>query len=324
MSTYEAVRQINLVLTLYYMEGLTQSEIAQRLGLSTAKVNRLLQQAREQGYVNITIRTPFQHLIDLEARLKAVFGLRDVIVIPAVGESASSLLNMVGTVASTFLLEHLHDGEIIGVGAGTAVQALAQSIEPPRAYQVKVAPVFGAIQGDMTLDVNYLATQLAARLGGTAYQLHAPAFVSNGEQRSQLLEMDPIKEILDVSRQATIALLGVGLVDPVSSRFAKFSGLSLEDMRHISADCGGVGEIAGVLYDIEGKTVAEEYVSRVIGLSRTELMAIPYRIGMAVTAAKAVTLYGALRGGFLHALITDETAARGVLDLFDHSFRKLS
>ncbi len=75
MASYETIRLINTVLTLYYVEGLTQTEIAQRLGLSTAKVNRLLVQAREQGYVNITIRTPFQHLFELEDRLKAVFGL---------------------------------------------------------------------------------------------------------------------------------------------------------------------------------------------------------------------------------------------------------
>ena len=84
MPTYESVRLINTVLTLYYMEELTQADIAQRLGLSTAKVNRLLQQARELGYVNISIRTPFQQLFDLEARLKAVFGLQEAIVIPAV------------------------------------------------------------------------------------------------------------------------------------------------------------------------------------------------------------------------------------------------
>lgn len=324
MPTYETVRQMNLILTLYYIEGLTQSEIAQRLGLSTAKVNRLLQQAREQGYINITIRTPFQHLFDLEARLKAVFSLQEAIVIPAVGESTSSLLNIVGTVASSFLLEHMHDGEVIGIGGGTAVHAVVQSIEPSRAYQVKVVPVFGAIQGDMTLDVNYLATQLAARLSGTAYQLHAPAFVSNGDERKLLHEMAPIKEILDIARQASILLVGVGTVDAEISRFAKFSALSPADMRRISADCGAVGEIAGTIYDIDGRTVAPEYVSRVIGLARPELMAIPYRIGVAVTAAKASTLYGALRGNFLHALITDETAARGVLDLFDQNFRKAS
>ena len=35
-------------------------------------------------------------------------------------------------------------------------------------------------------------------------------------------------------------------------------------------------------------------------------------------------LYGALRGGYLHALITDETAARGILELFEQNFLKVS
>ena len=90
MSSYESIQLINTILTLYYVEELTQTEIAQRMGLSTAKVNRLLVQAREQGYVNITIRTPFQSLFELEDRLKAVFGLKDAIVIPSVPESSSS------------------------------------------------------------------------------------------------------------------------------------------------------------------------------------------------------------------------------------------
>ena len=76
MPTYETTRLINTILNLYYLEEMTQTEIAQRLNLSTPKVNRLLQQAREQGYVNITIRTPFQQLFDLENRLKAVLDYR--------------------------------------------------------------------------------------------------------------------------------------------------------------------------------------------------------------------------------------------------------
>src|SRR5512136_2953962 len=81
---YDAARLIHEVLTMYYVQDLTQAEIAQHLGLSTPKVNRLLKQARQQRLVDITIRTPFQHLFELEARLKAVFGLMDAVVIPAV------------------------------------------------------------------------------------------------------------------------------------------------------------------------------------------------------------------------------------------------
>jgi len=135
--------------------------------------------------------------------------------------------------------------------------------------------------------------------------------------------MGPVKEILDIARRASIALLGVGTVDAEASRFVQFTALSAEDMNHIANDCGGVGEIGAYVYDIEGKPAAHEYADRVIGLTLSELQEIPFRIGIAATAAKALPLYGALRGGYLHALITDEAAARGVLGLFEQDFRKI-
>jgi DNA-binding transcriptional regulator LsrR (DeoR family) len=324
MATYETIRLINTVLTLYYSEELTQTDIAQRLGLSTTKVNRLLQQGRELGYVNITIRTPFQSLFDLEARLKAVFGIQDAIVIPAVGESSSALLNDLGAVAADYLLEHLRDGDLIGISGGTAVNAVVQAIEPTRPYQIEVVPVLGAVQGQITTDMNYLATHLAQRLGGRAYQLHAPAYVDSREQRETLRSIGPVKEILDIARRANIALLGVGTVDAEASRFVQFTALSVEDMKHIANECGGVGEIAAYVYNIEGEGVAFEYADRVVGLTLAEIKRIPFRIGVAATAAKSLPLYGALRGGYLHALITDETAARGVLSHFEQEFRKIS
>jgi DNA-binding transcriptional regulator LsrR (DeoR family) len=320
MPTYEVLRLINTILTLYYVDGVTQTEIAQRLGLSTAKVNRLLQQARELGYVNISIRTPYQHLFELEARLKAVFGLQQAVVIPAIAGSSTSPLNPLGAVAAEFLLEHLRDGDVLGIGGGTAVNAVVQAIEPARPYEVEVVPVLGAVQGQINTDVNYLATRLAERLGAKAYQLHAPAFVDTKEHCETLKSMGPVKEILDIARRANIALVGVGTVDAETSRFVQFTALSAEDMNKIAGDCGGVGEIGAYVYDIEGRACANDYADRVIGLTLADLRNIPFRIGMAATEAKALPIYGALRGGYLHALITDETAACGVLELFDRDF----
>jgi DNA-binding transcriptional regulator LsrR (DeoR family) len=51
---------ISRVLNLYYVDELTQAEVGRRLGLSTAKVNRLLQQARQQGMVEIIIHPPYR------------------------------------------------------------------------------------------------------------------------------------------------------------------------------------------------------------------------------------------------------------------------
>jgi DNA-binding transcriptional regulator LsrR (DeoR family) len=324
MASYESIRIINTILTLYYLEEMTQTEIAQRLGFSTAKVNRLLLQAREQGFVTITIKTPFQQLFELEERLKAVFSLQEAMVIPALAETGTSPLIALGTIAAEFLLEHLRDGDVLGIGGGAAVNAILQALAPTRPYQVEVVPLLGAVQGDMKHDGNYLATHMAERLGAKAYQLHAPAFVDTREQCEALRSMGPVKEILDIARRANIALVGVGTVDPEVSRFVQFTSLSAQEMRHMAEKCGGVGDINAFIYNIEGQPCAPEYAERVVGLTLAELKNIPYRIGVAATAAKALPLYGALRGGYLQALITDETAARGILELFEKDFLKVS
>jgi len=311
---------ISRALNLYYVEGLTQAEVGRRLRVSTAKVNRLLQQARQQGMVEITINTPLQHLFDLEYRLKAIFGIQEAMVIPRIAEDVNTYVHTLGRAGASYLLDHLRDGDIIAIGGGTGVHSVVQALEPSRAYDVKVVPVLGGVQGRVTTDVNYLVAQLAERLRGQAYRLHAPAFADTREHRDMLQSVRPIKEILDIARQASIALLGVGTVEPEKSRFVEFTALSAEDMRRVAETCGGVGEIGAYVYDIEGNPCAEEYAERVVGLSLQELEQIPFVIGVAATAAKALPLYGALRGGYLHTLITDEAAAQGILDLFDRDF----
>jgi DNA-binding transcriptional regulator LsrR (DeoR family) len=322
VSDYDRARLISTVLTLYYAQELTQAEVARRLGLSTTKVNRLLQQARRQGMVEVIIRTPFQHLFDLEARLEAIFDLSDVAVIPQVAEEPTAMAHTLGRAGASCLLDHLRDGDVIGVGGGTAVHAVVQAIKPSHPYDVEVVPVLGAVQGQVTTDVNYLAARLAERLGGRAYQLHAPAFVDTREQRETLLSMGPVKEILDIARRTTVALMGVGTVDDEASRFVQFTALSAEEMRRIAEDCGGVGEIGAYVYDIKGHPCAEECANRVVGLTLQELRQIPFAIGVAAGVVKAVPLYGALRGGYLDALVTDEAAARSILELFERDFRQ--
>ena len=308
---------ISRVLNLYYVDGLTQAQVGRRLGLSTPKVNRLLQQARQQGMVEITIHTPLQHALDLEDRLKASFEIQEVVVIPRIAEDANTYARTLGRAGARYLLGCLADGHTIAIGGGAGVHAVVQALDPSRAYDLKVAPVLGGVQGRATTDVNYLVAQLAEKLGGEAYRLHAPAFVDTKEQRDLLLSVGPIKGILDIARQADIALLGVGTVEPEQSRFVEFTALSAEDMVRIATTYGGAGEIGAHVYDIEGKPCAEEYAERVVGLSLAELERIPHIIGVAATATKALPIYGALRGGYLHGLITDEAAAEGVLQVWE-------
>ncbi len=79
---YESLRLISRIATLYYREDKNQSEIGDVLGISTSKVSRLLKQAREQGLVEVTIRTPFQQIFELEEQIERVTGVKRAIVVP--------------------------------------------------------------------------------------------------------------------------------------------------------------------------------------------------------------------------------------------------
>jgi DNA-binding transcriptional regulator LsrR (DeoR family) len=194
---------------------------------------------------------------------------------------------------------------------------------PQCEYDVEVVPILGAVQGRATTDVNDLAARLAERLGGRAYCLHAPAYVDSRKQRDMLLSMGPIRDILDIARRANLVLMGVGTVDPSSSRYVQFTSLSPQDMEAIASSCGGVGEVVARIYDRDGRPCAPDYAGRTVGLTLEELRSIPFTIGVAATEAKVAALYGALRGGYLHSLVTDEAAARGLLERFEQGFRLL-
>ena len=319
-SDYDEILLISRVLDLYYRNELTQAEVGKRLGLSTAKVNRLLKRAHREGMVKVTIHTPLSRHFDLESRLKAIFRLSDAVVIPRIRENAENW-HTLGEAGASHLLGRVRDGDIIGVGGGTGVHAVVQAMTSHRRYDVKVVPILGAVQGRAITDVNHLAAQLAERLGGKAYRLHAPAFVDSRKQRDMLLSMGPIREILDIARSADLVLMGVGTLVPSTSRFVEFTALSSEDMEEMALSSGAVGEIVAQVYDLDGQPCAQAYADRVVGLTLDELSSIPYTIGVAATAAKAIPLFGALRGGYLHSLITDEAAARGLLDQFGQGYR---
>ena len=51
---------------LYFMEGLTQADIATRLGITRLRANRLLGEARESGLVNIQVNARLADCVALE------------------------------------------------------------------------------------------------------------------------------------------------------------------------------------------------------------------------------------------------------------------
>lgn len=306
------IRQIHTVMTLHFIEGIKQSEIATRLNLSTSKVNRLIRRGRELGMVRISIDSgPFQRLVDMERSLVETTGLGKVVVTPSVPGNPDTNLRSVGRAAANELLETVRDGDVIAITGGKALSAVVENIAPDRAFDVTVVPLTGGVQGKYYTDVNHLATQLADKLGGRAVLLHAPLFAESREQRDTLMEVGSIRQVFDLARRAQVALVGIGSITTEGSSYHDLVPNSDRELL-LGGDAGG--EFLAHLIRDDGSVANSPLNSRLVALNPTELSTCPNTIGVAVGPEKVRPIRAALAGGLISSLIVDEQTATSVLE----------
>lgn len=314
---HASMRLISQVLTMYYIEEQTQSVIAKTLDISTAKVSRLLKYAREHDMVEIRIKTPFHHVSTMEKKLEAMSALRKAIVVPGLTESGETLLMSVGKAAAEYLLERVKKGMAIGVGGGHTLNVVFNEIPHGQQLDINAVPCIGGVSGKLENSTNYLSEDLAQRLGGSALHLHAPAFVENKQARDSLMQLDHVRETLDVARAADIALVVVGAVDPQKSSFLKFTNLPTEELQSVIEETNAAGEITSHMFDTNGQLCAPSYSQRVVGLTLEEVCAVPETIGVAALPSKVKPVAAAIKGELIDTLVTDEQTASSVITLLE-------
>lgn len=312
---FDQQRQMYSVLVLHFIEGMKQSEIAERLNLSHSKVNRLIATGRKAGMVKIAISSPYQRLVDMEGDLSSRFGLAQSIVTPTVSDNPETTLQMVGRMAAVHLLETIRDGDVIAITGGKAVSAVVDNLQADRTFDIKVVPLTGGVQGKHYTDVNHLATQLAEKLGGTASLVHAPLFAEEQSQRDLLMNVASIREVFDLARSASVALVGIGSIEAPGSGY--FDLLPEEARGGLSSSRNGLaGEFLAHLLNAEGAVADIDLNSRVVALEPAELSHCKTIIGVAAGAIKGRPVAATLKGSYLTSLVVDEAVARAVMDEF--------
>jgi DNA-binding transcriptional regulator LsrR (DeoR family) len=313
---YEAARQIYSVLVMHFQEGITQAAIAKQTKLSHAKVNRLIKQGREMGMVEISIRSPYQALFDLEGRFREATGLEIVRITPTASGNPDTILRQVGAAASSLLLEVLRDGDTICITGGKGVSAVVETLNPDRAYDVEVVPATGLVQGKHYTDVNHVATQMAEKLGGRAYLIHAPLFAESTREKRMLGETKSVADAFDRARRARIGVVGIGSILASDSSYYDLHPTSRDDRAEIER-AGAAGELLAHLIDRHGNLCSYGLNKRLVAMSPKELDDIPLSIGVAAGSSKVAPICAALRGKHLKALVLDEATATAVLDQMD-------
>lgn len=295
----------------YYKDELTQDEIARRVGLSRASIGRLLERARKLGLVSITLSSPYLASFALAQDLRAAFGLSDALVVPDdKGREASQeeVNRRLGIGGAQMLSGRLRPHEALGVGWGDTVARVLHQADFAAMGGVHVVTLAGGVAG-------YLPALTYSRENGqtlTASVIASPIVASTARLASALRAEPMIAAVIDEARRVSTAVVGVGTAT-ADATLVRLGYLTAEDASKL-VDRRVVGDILGQFYDINGKVLKLPIHDRRIGVDLDDLKAVNTVIGVAGGTDKVDAILGALRGGHLNALVTNESAARLLLD----------
>lgn len=305
-------RQMHQALVLHFLEGLTQSQIADRLGISQPTVNRLIKRGRQPGLVEIKIKSPIEPLVDMEEQLLAIGGIRRAIVVPTVSDNQQIALQAVGEAAARLLLEEIGDGDTICITGGKGVSAVVAGLQAPRRFDVEVIPGTGCVQGKHYTDVNHVSTLMADRLGGRSFQIHAPLFADSAAERAMLINMRSVADVFGRAREAKVAVVGIGSILSDDSSYYDLHPSSSTDRAAIERS-GASCELLAHLLDEKGQVCDYSLNRSLVSLTLEEFASIPTKIGVASGPNKAGPILSVMRGRHLDTLVTDEATGERVL-----------
>ena len=287
----------------YYMENYTQHQIAEAMGLSRAKVIRLLEDAKTDGIIQFNFRKDDSTRVSLEKNLIAAYGLNDAFVVPTPLNEAT-LTHTISRAAALYVSDHLRPGGYLNIGYGDTVSSMLGYLAKEHEDPINVV--------SMTGGVSYYLPSVSS----TAYAMHlflipSPLIVSSSEVRDALLGEKSIQEIYAMTEHADMSVVGIGAA--VEGATVLRNGIIRESELAILKMQGSVGDVLNHFYDSEGNPITTEIENRTISTDIEKLRTMKNVVGVAGGSERVAAIKAVLRGGYLNVLVTDSQTVEELL-----------
>ena len=303
---------LRMAATLYYVDGLGQTDVANFVRVSQTKISRLLALALERGIVRISVDQYDPRNARLEQQLCAKFGLGAAAVIKTARTvTAEAARQTVGHFGAPFVASLLPHTGVVAIGGGRSVSDVVQRLRRGDVRRLTVVQAMGSIDSNISpVDALELGRALVGLWGGEFLTLSTPAFAPDKKTRDSFLGSDQIRSVWQRLRKSDAALVGVGPIE--HSVYIDRGVLHATDIADLRSG-GAVGEICGRFFDAEGRECNSRWRNRAISIELEYLRRIPQVIGVAAGPDRAPAVAAAMRGGLLKSLLIDESGAQALL-----------
>ncbi len=298
---------------LYYVAGLTQDQIAQELGVSRQRAQRLVSRAIAERLIRVRLEHRVSACLDLESALMRRFGLRLARVAPSLPAGLDPLPSIAPTAAAE--IERVLRSQkplVIALGTGRTLRAAVDELTAMECEQHRIVSLNGNISPDGSASYYDVIMRIADRVRAPHFPMPMPVIAGSLKERALFHALPSIQSVLRLAEGADVTFVGVGQMGD-DAPLLKDGFLNTDELRQMQA-AGAVGEVAGWAYDSEGRYLDTPVNNRVAG---ARVMADGGRSVIAIAAGqtKLQAVSAGLKGRIFNGLITDERTARALLDL---------
>ncbi|MDZ5696542.1 sugar-binding transcriptional regulator [Chelativorans sp. M5D2P16] len=296
---------------LYFVEGVTQSEIAKKLGVNRILITRLLSEARKRGEVIIRIKSDLASLVELQQGLEDRFGLSKAIVAPfedPEGDPTRVIALAAGGYVSGLMIHNM----TIGVGWGRTLHTMLPFVEGRALRGVRVISLLGGIAQARRFNPAEFAWQFAELFDAEGFLIPAPAIVDSEQTKHALLEHCGLEQIMQMAETCDVALLSCGGISTLTTSYRL--GHVSEAERQSLIKAGAVGDILYNFLDKDGRPVDHPVNERSISISVDRLARVANKVLISGGVEKTGIMRATLKSLRPSVLVTDEMTALRLLD----------
>lgn len=297
---------------LYYESNYTQQEIAAKLNLSRPTVSRLLNQARELGYVQIEITNPFESKETLSLQLKHKYNIDTVHICHSPTNTEEEIKNSICENAAHYLDSIVKDNDIIGVTWGTTLKEIAIRLPDKVVQNVEIVQLNGGVSYSKIDTYAYeIIHEFTRAYRSNPRYLPLPVLFDS-EAVKDLVEADRnIQKTIERGQQANIAVFTVGSVKD-NARLFRLGYLDNSEQHLLQEKA--VGDLCSRFFTEDGTIASEIIDNRTVGIRLDDLRKKEKSILVAGGVRKVQAIHGALIGRYANILITDQYTAKALLE----------
>jgi DNA-binding transcriptional regulator LsrR (DeoR family) len=294
---------------LHYAAGLSQAQVAKKLGLNNLKAHRLISKANRDGLVKVYIDGDIGECIALETKLSERYGLAECHVAPDLEEPELPLktLGIAGAHQIRLLLENKCTS--IGIGHGRTLASCVDHL-PVKPGNTHFVSLLGGLTRKYLASPHDVIHRLAERTAAEAYVMPLPFLANSIQDKNIMLSQRGIGEVFELARLTELKMVGIGSTESEASLVSTgmIESHELEEVK----EAGGAGEILGHYFDDNGNAIATELTDRTLTLPLTDLRDTRI-VAVAGGVDKIRAIKSVLESRLLSGLVTDERTACALL-----------